>query len=118
MTTISSGGTTITPDLVLGWDAGREARTVVHEVLDGPPAATLRAASPRAGVLRLFFLTPEAAHACASAHAAPAVWLLDDPDVPGGTLRYVVAGGQVRVVSEPPDHRRWVVEVPYQEVAA
>lgn len=36
---------------------------------------------------------------------------------PGGTMRYVVAGGDLRVTSDGPDHARWVVEVPFREVA-
>jgi hypothetical protein len=116
MTTITNGTITITPDLVLGWDSAREARTVMHPVLARPdPDVTLRPSAVRTGRLQLWFTDQGDAVAAELAHAAATVWSLDAgpdaPDLPG----YVVSG-PVTLHADGPDLNRWLVEVEYTEV--
>lgn len=117
MATITDGVTTLTPDLVLGWESTREARTRVHAILSREdPDVTLRPAATRSGLLRLFFTEWADAYAADQAHGGATVWTLDATTEQAGlTLTYVVSG-PTSLRDEGTDRRRWLVEVAYQEV--
>lgn len=117
MATISDGTTTITPQLVLGYEAQQAGRSVFHDVLGrSDPDVTLRTAGLRAGNLALFFLTAADADACRQLHARAAVFAYVDSDLPGTSMSYVVDEGGVTTTLDDEGRRRWVVTVAFREV--
>lgn len=117
MATITDGTVTITPDLVLGWDSTRDARTQVHPVLGRPdPEVTLRPAGTRTGTLVLFFTDLADAQAAEDAHATPGVWSMDNTTEGAPSLAAYVVSGPITLRAEGPNLDRWLVEVAYQEV--
>jgi hypothetical protein len=117
MTTITSGATIITPDIVDGYDSAREAQTILHRVIGrADPDVTLRAAGTRSGTLSLVFGVEAEAYAAEQALAAPDVWTLTDPDRLTIGMVFVVAGGTLdrALVNETRDG--WTLSVPFVEV--
>lgn len=118
MPTISSSAGSTTPDLILSDSASleRESRTIVHELLSGGTAYTLRPPGARTGTLRLFYATEAAARAGETLHASPVVFTLDEPDSAVlDNLAYVVMG--TKLALDPETLRRWIVEVRFSEVS-
>lgn len=114
--TITYTGGSITPTLVLGYEARRENRNVIHELLDSPdPAVTLRPAGRLTGTLALFFTTHAAAVAADTAHKAARIFTFKDTDLPAANMRYVTTGTTSIVLDN--GRKRWTVSVPYQEIA-
>lgn len=60
-TVITSGSIVIAPSAVTGFESSRDARTVVHEIIDrADPDYALRVAKMRTGRMELAFTTPSA----------------------------------------------------------
>lgn len=119
MTVISyAGGADIAPDQTDIATAAfiSEPRTVVHDILDGPPVYTLRPADPRTGILRLGFTTEQAALDCFESHRIPSVFTVSSTESIALNFAYIVAGGRVSFELDRETGRLWTVEVPYQEV--
>lgn len=119
MTTITyAGGPVITPTLALIDTASvvSEARTVVHDILDGEPVHTLRPASPLRGRLVLGFLSEQEALDCLQAHRLASVFTIAS-DVTLVNFRYIVTGGELALAPDEDTQAGWVLEVPYQEVS-
>ena len=107
----------IVPDIVDGYEAGRESGTVVHPIAGREsPDATLAPARLRAGVLRLVFGDEVAAKAAVDAHALPVAFTFTSTDAPTVGMYYVVID-DVRPALDDATRDAWVVEVPFQEVA-
>lgn len=114
--TRSTDAASIIPSLVLdGWQSEDEPQTIVHPILGSERVdITLRPARARTGTLRLLFWDAAAAEAARVFHRAPAlfytfsdmVWL---PAV-------YVPNGPVRPAQRAENLKRWVLEVPFQEV--
>lgn len=116
MTTITDGSTTLTPLLVLGWQATREARTRVHQLIGRPdPDVTLRPSAARTGQLRILCASEADATAMEALHAAGFVLTLADDDVAAVGMAYVVSGA-LGVELDPGTLTRWVVTADYTEV--
>jgi hypothetical protein len=116
VTTISDGTTTLTPMLVLGWAAGRQARTRVHQLIGRPdPDVTLRPHALRSGTLRILCADEAAGVAMEQLHAAGVVLTLEDDDVAAAAMAYVVSG-QLMTELDPVTLARWVVTADYTEV--
>ena len=117
-TTITyAGGPTMSPRLTLV-ESGQQtaaARTVSHDILDGPPVHTLRPAAPSTGTLHHLFDTYIEAKDCYEAHRLATVYTIADPDVDLINFQYVVQGElDIHIDEETQD--AWVVLVPYQEL--
>lgn len=114
----SSDAQTITPDLVLTeWSTENEARTIVHHILGRPDVdVTLRPATDATGTLRLFFMTHAQAEAARLFHLAAATFAVTTTDERLPT-RYVPQGS-IRKVQQSVNAKRYVVEVPFQELRA
>lgn len=109
---------TVTPLLVDGYEATRDARTVVHEVAGKTfPDVTLRPAGSRRGRLRMLFATEADATAAYAALSAPRVFMLTEADLPGIEMRFVIAAGEMLIGLDDEGRRRWWVEVPFVEVS-
>lgn len=117
MSAITHSTGTITPRVVLGWEASRRARSLVHEVLGRPdPDITLRPAGVRSGTLRLLFATGAEAAAAASVFATAQTLTITDPDVAQVSMSFVVAEGDIVVQLDPETRRLWMLSAPFQEV--
>ncbi|QMU97977.1 hypothetical protein FVO59_12775 [Microbacterium esteraromaticum] len=111
----STDAQTIEPELVLhGWQSDDEPQSRIHIVLGREyPDITLRPAQARTGTLRLLFVSAEAAEIARVFHRAPAVFTATS-DLPWVPAAYVPTG-TIRTMQQA--GARWVLEVPFQEVA-
>ncbi|TFC94576.1 hypothetical protein E3T28_14840 [Cryobacterium sinapicolor] len=117
-TTITYPGGAIRPYLVLGFEAHRANRNIVHTLLDSSnPAVTLRSSGLMTGALNLLFLTHADARACDLAHKTAAVFTFADTDLPAGGFQYVPID-ETTIQLDPGGSSCWTVAVPFQEVAA
>lgn len=117
MTTITHSTGVITPLVVDGYEAGREARTVVHSILGrSNPDVTLRATSLRTGELVCVFGDRAAAFAAFAALVSPQVLTIEDPDVSEVGMSFVVAEGEVAIALDDALRSKWLVTVPFVEV--
>lgn len=117
--TFSNGLDTVTPDLVLGISAAREARTVVHDILERTdPDASIRPAALRKGTAELFFLDEFDVDDAAALFAGAHVWTLTDPERLSLEMVFVVAEGAIETELDPQTRTRWLLRVPYREVFA
>jgi hypothetical protein len=112
------GGMTITPTLALIDTASMSStpRTVVHDILDGPPVHTLRPAAPLSGTLQLAFYTEQAATDAMLAHRTASLFTVTSTDNALLNFNYVVTGGDIRIALDPQTASGWVLSVPFQEV--
>lgn len=115
-TTITDGTTTVTPSLVINYAYTREARTLVHTVLDrSDPDVTLRPVGLRTGTLNLFCTTRALATDVEQLHRQIGVLTLASDEEPTANMSYVTTG---RVSTSWDDaFDRWTVAVDYAEVA-
>jgi len=116
MTTVSKGATTLTPLLVTGYSSSRAAGNIVHEILSrADPDITFAAARLRAGTLQFLCASHSQALTFEGFHAAPGVYTLADPDLPGVGMKYVTAG-EIVLTLDSETLEQWLVDVPFQEV--
>ncbi|MCK2028095.1 hypothetical protein KZC56_17495 [Microbacterium sp. SSW1-47] len=117
--TITHAAGSITPRVIEGYTATREARTVIHDILNqSNPDVTLRAAGPRRGSLKCVFPTETEAVAAFGVFSVPQVLLLTDAAVPSVGMSFVVAEGDLTVSLDPDTRVVWIVNVPFVEVTA
>ncbi|WP_223693794.1 hypothetical protein [Leifsonia poae] len=115
--TISDGTTTITPYLVLSYEAQQAGGNVLHDVIGrGDPDVTLRPAGTRAGSHEFFFLTAAPAEACRVLHARAGVFSFSSDAEPTTSMTYVLDEGGVTTALDD-RKKRWVVTVAYREVS-
>lgn len=107
----------ITPEIVNGFEAEREARTIVHTILGrSDPDITLRPFGLRTGTLKLVFATGAEAAAAVTALTFPQVLALSDPDVPQVAMSFVITEGSLAPKLDPQTRTVWLIDVPFQEV--
>lgn len=108
--------TTMTPELVLGYDWSAPSRNIVHPLLGGVAVAvTLRRAGLRRGTMRMLFLTEDGAMSAFYQHRQPTRFYFEDSERESVSINYVV-DGDVRCELDPITRERWVVSVDYQGV--
>lgn len=108
---------TITPNVINGFVATREARSIVHTILGrSDPDVTFRPVGLRAGTLTLVFADGSAASSAEAALIVPQVLTLTDPDVPEVGMSFVVAEGDIVSRLDDGTQKVWIVEVPFREV--
>lgn len=119
-TTITSGASTITPTVVLGYSADREAQTIVHPILGvAAPDVTLRPATLRSGNLELGFQGASAqanSKAAADLLSAAATFNLVSTDLTTIPMAFVVQGSVTREL-EGESRDAWLVSFDFQETA-
>lgn len=117
MTTITHSTGAITPELIDGYEAKREARTIVHPILNrSNPDITLRAPSLRSGEFRCLFPVQADAVAAFAVLSIPQVLTLNDADVPAVAMSFVVAEGDLTIALDDETRDVWWVTVPFVEV--
>jgi hypothetical protein len=112
----STDAATVTPALVMPFEGEDEAGTVVHRIPGREfPDVTLAPALGSGGTLRLFFLTFADAEAARGFHRAAATFTIasDQEWLPAA----YVPQGRIRRAQQAENLRRWVLEVPYEEIA-
>lgn len=108
-------GVQITPRLVLGYESGREARNIVHQIpAREDPDVTYIPAALRSGSLELFFTTRVAAWAALALHALPGLFVYVDT-LTEVSMNYVPTG-RMAIALDPTTLTRWTLTVPYHEV--
>lgn len=118
MTTITHSAGVVTPRLIDGYQARRETRTVVHDVLDRTaPDVTLRAPGPRVGSLRCLFPVQADAIAAFDVLGRREVFVLADADVPTVDMSFVVSGGDLGIELDDETRDLWWLVVPFVEVS-
>lgn len=117
-TTITAGATTITPDLVLDYEARSETSNTIHEVLNSDARAiTLGVESLRAGTLNLYFATQTAAWAAHTFLKTSTLFTLASTDATVIGMRFV-REGRMSIEIDTRTMTRWLLHVNYQEVPA
>lgn len=118
MTTITRTGdsATSTPELVLGYATERQARTVIHDLLDGSIAVALVAPRPRTGTLELLYPSEANAWSAFELHSDADSFTIADAGRPDINMTYVVTGHRIELDDATRDV--WIVRVDYQEVVA
>lgn len=107
------------PHLVLGYELNFESRNIIHNVLDrSDPEVTLHEPLSRSGTLELFYLTEATALAAVNMHRQRDRFVFTDSDRPALNMTYVVDEGTITVTLDDETRVRWVVSIPYREVAA
>ena len=112
----SIDATTVVPDQVHIFEDDVTPGTVVHDVIGLTyPEVTLRPAKSPTGVLKLFFLTHEAAQLARVFHMTAATFSIVSETMPWLPSRYVPQRS-IRRVQQVENPRRWVLEVGYREL--
>jgi hypothetical protein len=116
MSTITNGTTTITPQLIQGYETTTQSTNITHTILGrSDPDYSLGADTPRSGSLSLFFLTRAEAWAAHQLHTAAGVFTLTDADLPEINMRYIRAGS-MGLTLDSDTLTRWVLDLEYVEV--
>lgn len=116
-TTLSYGGTVLTPTLVLGWTHTRDSRNLEHPLIGGGADITLAPVTLRRGTLALLFDTEEDVLAAEQLHRdAPYVDIAsDERTVPN--MRYVLGdAGALVLTLEDATRSLWTLDVDWLEV--
>lgn len=117
-TTITHSSGVIAPEVVHGFQATRDARSIVHTILGREdPDITFRPASLRKGTLTLVFPTGAAASAAEAILVTGQVFTIQDSTVAEVGMSFVVADGSVTRSLDGGTRVVWTVAVPFQEVA-
>lgn len=107
----------IVPDLVMTFESGDQSGNIIHPIAGRPnPDVTLSEASLSVGTLRQFYLTYAAAEAARQFQRAAAAFTITAPDMPW-LPSYFVVDGVIRRAQQDQNRQRWMLEVPFQEIA-
>lgn len=116
--TIFDGFTTITPNLITGWESTQESRTVVHQVIGkSSPDITLKPAGLRNGTLELVFFSSASA-VSARAFLSQARKFILATDESWLTEMHFVVSGSLSWTLDEQTQKAWIVSFEFQEVEA
>lgn len=104
---------------VNGYEATREARTIVHPILNrSEPDITLRPAGLRTGTLTLLIAEQADAVSAFGILSVPQVFTITDPDTPAIDMSFVTPeGGTIGIALDPETQDAWILTVPFAEVS-
>tara|TARA_R100000365_G_C2744982_1_gene73722 strand:- start:1463 stop:1825 length:363 start_codon:yes stop_codon:yes gene_type:complete len=116
-TTISAsgGGGSTSPTLVLGYQAARRGRNIIHDLIGDGIAVTLIGSRLRSGTLALLYPAKADAFAAEALLASKATFTLTDTDVAEVGMSFVT-DGDVTVELDDATRDAWVVSVDFQQV--
>lgn len=115
-TTLTKGGASIVPLVVLGYESARETGNILHTVLGRADVdVTFKAAGLRTGTLQLLFPTLTAALSAEAMHSSVGSITLTSSDLPGIGMKYVPAGS-IALALDADTSTRWTVSVDFQEI--
>lgn len=103
---------------VNGYEAEREARTIVHLILNrSEPDVTLRAPGLRTGTLKLLIADQAEALTAYGILSVPQVFAIADPDTPAIDMSFVIPDGSpIGIALDPETQDAWILTVPFAEV--
>lgn len=115
ITALDGTGASSSPTLVLGYEAARGSRNIVHNLIGGGIGVTLIPPAPRSGTLQLFYPAEADAAAALALHARPCLFQITESGRESVDMVYIQTGElSIRLEASTADH--WVVAVGYQEV--
>lgn len=115
--TITHGSTTVTPDLVLGYERSSETTNVFHELAGNAAGyVSLGTESPRTGTLRMLFADRADALAAEDMHRQPGSFVLVDTELDGDLDMTYVREGELTLQLNS-SRKTWTLEVGYREIA-
>lgn len=114
--TIAHAGVTIRPELVLGLEDESESRNIFHKLLTGDEDLTTRPAGPRSGTLGFLFPDEASATEAFQLHRLAGTFVLVYPERPSWNMTYA-PDGRISRKLDPETLTRWMLAVPFREVA-
>lgn len=116
--TITSAGGNVTPTLIDGYQAEREARNILHEIINrSDPDVTFRAPGLRRGAFTCVFASQTDAVAAYGILSLPQSFTIADSDVPSIGMTFVVPDGEtIKIALDTTTRRTWIITVPFAEV--
>ena len=114
MTHLTTPNGTSTPTLWMDFASEREARTVVHALLDGDVNVVHNTTLPRKVTLAFLYVDELAAKACEDMLAAGGLCTVSDDDRPTQNMRFVNIGRIRREIT--PTRKSWIVMTEAQEI--
>lgn len=113
----TNGAGSTQPLAVAGYNANRETRTIVHDLLDGTIGVSHIPPRPRAGNLVTVYTDRVQAFAAYTLYAAESPFGYENTALPELNMYFVVAGA-LDIDSETVDEEQtiWYVRVGFQEV--
>lgn len=115
-TTISSGASSFTPELVLGWNANQTSGNILHTIIGRTdPDVTLKAATLRSGTLEFLFLTSTAATAARAILEAGAAFSITADETWLTGFDFVLSGNLSSVL-EDVTRNLWTISADFQEI--
>ncbi|MBD3941949.1 hypothetical protein IF188_09605 [Microbacterium sp. NEAU-LLC] len=116
-TITATGGITINPTVVAGYQSNRRSANKVYPILGSQESdVSLRPAHRRTGTLNLWFDAETDAKAAQDAHAKALVFTFTTDEASTINMTYVVQDGGTVGCELDTDSDMWTVTVPYQEV--
>jgi hypothetical protein len=114
--TANNGAGDTTPLLILGYEASRTSRNIVHDLIEGM-AVTLVSPRPRSGTLGLLYTDETEAFAALELHAERTSFTLESLERSVTNMTYVI-DGSVSIALDTATRDHWVVSIQYQEIDA
>lgn len=115
-TTITTGATVITPEIITGWNTSQDSRNVIHEIIGRQdPDVTLQAAATRTGTLEMVFTSASAAETARQAFVNGTTFLIES-DLTWLDGLTVVMNGSISTALEDVTRELWTISADFQEV--
>lgn len=115
-TTITTGTTVITPEIITGWDTSQTSRNVIHEIIGRQdPDVTLQPAATRTGTLEMVFTSASAAETARNAFVNGTTFLIES-DLTWLDGLTVVMNGTITATLEDVTRQLWTISADFQEV--
>lgn len=111
---ILTGPDSTQPILVTGYEATRQGRSTVHDLIGGGIAVALATPRPRAGTLELLYADEDEAFHALNMHALETTFTMFDTDRAGVAMTYTA--GTATITLDDTTRRMWLVKVDFQEV--
>lgn len=107
----------ILPDLVVAWDSNAPGMNSFQDpLMGGLPAALLRQAGPRTGVLTMVFDNATDAFRAELAHRGLGTFTYADTALASSNMIYAVDSGGVRLYLDQETQKTWLLEVAFRQV--
>jgi hypothetical protein len=114
LTADNAAGST-SPAMIVGYDAIRSSRNIIHDLIGGNIAVTLSAPRLRSGTLVFLYLTHTDAFTALELHAELTTFTLTCDTRTEFNMTYVIDGSVE--ISRDQETGRWLLSVTFQEVA-
>jgi hypothetical protein len=115
-TTITTGSTVITPEIITAWNTAQETRNVIHDIIGRQdPDVTLQPASTRNGTLEMVFTNSSDAETARNAFVNGTTFLIES-DLTWLDGLTVVMNGSISAALEDTTRNLWTISADFVEV--